>query len=231
MSLLTNKPNHVALIMDGNGRWAKSKGKSVLKGHTQGVEVLEDIIRTSVELGIKSLTLYAFSTENWKREPKEIKHLFSLINTFYAKKYKELLKEGVKFNFPGSKDNLDQKTLDLFDSMIKESSINNTITINICFNYGSRQEIVDSVNSFIKENKDTLIKEEDIMNNLYTGINEEIDLIIRTSGEHRLSNFLLYQASYSEFVFTDVLWPDFSKEEYIKCLEEFSNRKRRFGGR
>ncbi len=228
---MTSMPKHVGIIMDGNGRWASKKNMPVSFGHSQGVNRIEDVVKVCINYQIESVSVYAFSTENWKRSSDEVNHLLKLIFKFYESKAKELYKNGVRLKFPGSKQNVPQDILDLFAKMEAESKENTNLLLNICFNYGARQEIVDSVNTFIANNDRKLICEQDIAQNLYDGINNDIDLLIRTSGEKRLSNFLLWQVSYSEFVFSDVLWPDFNQAEFKKCLYEYQMRNRRFGGR
>ncbi len=224
-------PKHVAIIMDGNGRWAKKKNMPVSFGHSQGVKRIEDVVKVAIDGGIESVSVYAFSTENWRRSSEEVDHLLKLIFKFYESKAKELYANGVKIKFPGSKANVPQNVLDLFAKMENESKDFTNLTLNICFNYGARQELVDSVNKFIEANPGEPITEQAIGENLYDGLTNEIDLLIRTSGEQRLSNFMLWQLSYSEFVFTDVLWPDFDQESFKKCLEVYASRNRRFGGR
>ncbi len=224
-------PKHVAIIMDGNGRWAKNKNMPVSFGHSQGVKRIEDVVKVAIDCEIESVSVYAFSTENWRRSPDEVDHLLKLIFKFYESKAKELYANGVKIKFPGSKTNVPQNVLDLFAKMEDESKDLTNLTLNICFNYGSRQELVDSVNKHIESNPGMEITTDIIQANLYDGLQTDIDLLIRTSGEQRLSNFLLWQLSYSEFVFTDVLWPDFNEESFKKCLEVYASRNRRFGGR
>ncbi len=222
---------HVAIIMDGNGRWAKKRKMPVSFGHSQGVNRIEDVVRVAIDNGLESVSVYAFSTENWKRSEDEVNHLLNLIFKFYESKAQELIANGVRIRFPGSKQGVPLKVLQLFEKMETESEHLTTLNLNICFNYGSRLEIVDSVNQYIKANPGQAITEQAIMDNMYPGLNNEIDLLIRTSGEQRLSNFLLWQLSYSEFCFSPVLWPDFTQLEFQKCLDSFSNRERRFGGR
>ncbi len=224
-------PKHVAIIMDGNGRWAKNKNMPVSFGHSQGVKRIEDVVKVAIDCDIESVSVYAFSTENWRRSTEEVDHLLKLIFKFYESKAKELYANGVKIKFPGSKTNVPQNVLDLFAKMEDESKDFSNLTLNICFNYGSRQELVDSVNKHIESNPGVDITADIIQANLYDGLQTDIDLLIRTSGEQRLSNFLLWQLSYSEFVFTDVLWPDFNEESFKKCLEVYASRNRRFGGR
>lgn len=224
-------PEHVAIIMDGNGRWAKNKNMPVSFGHSQGVKRIEDVVKVAIDCGIKSVSVYAFSTENWRRSNDEVDHLLKLIFKFYESKAKELYANGVRVQFPGSRHNVPQNVLELFAKMEDESKEFTNLTLNICFNYGSRQEIVDSVNAHIKSNPGEPITADIIQSNLYEGLQNEIDLLIRTSGEERLSNFLLWQLSYSEFVFSEVLWPDFDQNSFKKCLDVYASRNRRFGGR
>lgn len=224
-------PEHVAIIMDGNGRWAKNKNMPISFGHSQGVKRIEDIVKVAIDCGIKSVSVYAFSTENWRRSSDEVDHLLKLIFKFYESKAKELYANGVRVRFPGSIDNVPKNVLELFAKMEAESEQYTTLTLNICFNYGSRQEIVDSVNKHIASNPGEPITADIIQANLYPGLQNEIDLLIRTSGEERLSNFLLWQLSYSEFVFAQELWPDFDQNSFKKCLEIYATRNRRFGGR
>ncbi len=224
-------PKHIAIIMDGNGRWAKSKNMPVSFGHSQGVSRIEDVVKVAIRNEIKSVSVYAFSTENWSRSKEEVEHLLKLIFKFYESKAKQLFDNGVRIKFPGRTDNVPDNVLALFEKMEKESEHLDKLQLNICFNYGSRSEIVDSVNEHIKNNPGCEITEEIIMSNMYEGLDNEIDLLIRTSGEQRLSNFLLWQVSYSEFVFSDVLWPDFDENEFEKCLLAYGMRNRRFGGR
>lgn len=224
-------PKNVAIIMDGNGRWAKKKNMPVSFGHSQGVSRIEDVVRVAIDQGVETVSVYAFSTENWSRSDEEVNHLLNLIFKFYESKAKELMDNGVRIRFPGSKMNVPANVLELFSKMENESKEKNTLNLNICFNYGSRLEITDSVNEFIRKNPGKEITETDITNNLYKGIQENVDLLIRTSGEERLSNYMLWQNSYSEFVFAEVLWPDFTEVEFMHCLEVYSKRNRRFGGR
>ena len=221
---------HVAIICDGNGRWAKKRLMPVSFGHNKGMDRIDETIRTAKELEIKFLTFYAFSTENWKRDKKEVDHLLNLIKKFYKLKRQEFIDNDIRFNFIGSRKNVPQDILDIFDKFMNETSHCNSLVVNIAFNYGSHLEIVEAVNDIINEG----IKEVDadiIKNHLYTKDQPPVDLLIRTSGEQRLSNFLLWQVAYAEFVFVECLWPDFSREEFLKVIEIYQNRDRRFGGR
>ena len=227
---MNNIPVHVAIIMDGNGRWAKSKGLPVSIGHSNGAERIEDALKFGKKVGIKYITFYAFSTENWKRDKEEVDHIVKLLFKFYESKVNSLIENDIKFKFVGSKVNLPKNILDLFEKLEKETSHCNSITLNLAFNYGGRLEIVEACNDLIKEGKKE-ITEVDIQNNLYTSDQPDVDLMIRTSGEQRLSNFLIWQNSYSEFVFVDCFWPDFKEDQFNEAVLEYQNRSRRFGGR
>lgn len=221
---------HVAIICDGNGRWAKKRLMPVSFGHNKGMDRIDETIRTAKELEIKFLTFYAFSTENWKRDKKEVDHLLGLIKKFYKLKRQEFIDNDIRFNFIGSRKNVPRDILDIFDKFMNETSYCNSLVVNIAFNYGSHLEIVEAVNQIISEGIKE-VDEQTITSYLYTKEQPPVDLLIRTSGEQRVSNFLLWQIAYAEFVFTDCLWPDFSREEFLKCIDIYNGRDRRFGGR
>ena len=230
-------PVHVAAIMDGNGRWAEMKKVPKLQGHSQGMWAMEEIVRKADDMGIKYLTVYAFSTENWKRSREEVGGIFKLLVKFVASELRELVEKNVRVNILGDwHDRLPEDAKEAVNKVIRDTENNTGIVFNIALNYGSRAEIVRAVN-YIMSNYDpsTEISEEDISRALYTGDENgnipDPDLIIRTSGEERLSNFLLWQAAYSEFAFTDTLWPDFTPEEFEAMVEEYRTRERRYGGR
>lgn len=227
MKKIKKIPNHIAIIMDGNGRWAKKRHLPVSFGHKKGVERINEIVQTSVDYDVEMLTLYAFSTENWKRSDEEINFLMGLIIKFHKKDFKKLHKKGAKIKFIGRRENIPTNILQLFDEMEKITENNININLNIAFNYGGRQELVDVFNNF--KNKDT-ITENDISEKLYYSNMPNVDLLIRTSNEHRLSNFLLWQCAYAEFIFTGELWPDFGYKEFENCLIEYQRRDRRYGG-
>ena len=230
MQLLTdNIPNHVALIMDGNGRWAKKRFMPVSFGHSKGADRVEDCVEFAKNIGIKHLSFYAFSTENWKRDKKEVDHIIGLFFKFYEKKFKKIIENEVRFKICGSRVGVSKELLDLFDKMEEETKHFDTVIVNFCFNYGGRAEIVETVN-YLKDN-DIDITEENITNNLYTSASGDVDLLIRTSGEERLSNFLIWQNSYSEFVFVEELWPDFKDKIFLRAINEYQSRDRRYGGR
>ena len=229
-------PKHVAIIMDGNGRWAKKHKLSVPRGHRQGTETLREIIRHTDDLGIQALSLYAFSTENWSRPAEEVAALMQLILDFFASEIDELDEKNVRILILGDKGGLPEKQRETLMEAEKRTAGNTGLRLNIAVNYGSRAEMVKAVKEIAKQVRDgdimlDTIDEEMISDHLYTAGQPEVDLVIRTSGEMRLSNFLLYQNAYAEFIFPTVLWPDFTVEEYDRCLLEFEGRNRRYGNR
>ena len=225
--------------MDGNGRWATREGVSRVKGHNAGMEAMREIIRRSSDLGIEYLTVYAFSTENWKRTMEEVSGIFKLLVKFVKLDLSELNEQNVRVKVLGDYSIIPDAARKSLDETLETTKDNTGMQFNVAINYGSRAEIVRGVNSIVdKVRKGEIegeITEEMISKSLYTGDENgnvpDPDLIIRTSGEERLSNFLLWQAAYSEFVFTDLLWPDFTPEAYEELLEEYASRDRRFGGR
>lgn len=224
---LTSVPVHVGIIMDGNGRWAEKHGLPRTEGHKEGVKVVKKITKVSVQAGIEFLTLFAFSTENWKRDKSEVDFLFNLFVTAINEYLPELKENSVKLNFIGDIEGLPIFVRKALDYAAKSTSESSKLLLNIALNYGSRSEIVNACKRLLKSKE--VIDEKSFEKYLYTAGQPDPDLIIRTSGEKRLSNFLLYQSSYAELFFTDTLWPDFSEEEYIEILREFGVRKRRFG--
>lgn len=231
-------PQHVAVIMDGNGRWAEKNKVARIAGHNAGMKAMKEIVKHSSVLGVKHLTVYAFSTENWKRSVEEVNGIFKLIVVYVDKELKELHNNNVKVTVLGDYSMLPAESVERLNRALEITKNNTGLQFNIALNYGSRDEIrkaVTAIGEKIKagEMEPSDITEETISAFLYTGINDipDPDLVIRTSGELRLSNYLLWQSAYSEFVFTDTLWPDFTKEVYEKCIEEYQSRKRRFGGR
>ncbi len=223
-----NIPKHIAIIMDGNGRWAKKRGLARSFGHIEGAKSLRKIIEHSVKIGVKYLTVYAFSTENWKREEKEISTLMNLFLKYIKNERKTLEKNKIRFFVSGRKENVSEKLLKEIEKLQEITKNNDRMTLNIAFNYSGRNEIIDAVNKILKEKKEN-IDEEDFEKYLYNDFPDP-DLIIRTSGEFRISNFLLWQLAYSEFYITDTLWPDFDEAELDKAIESFTKRERRFGG-
>ena len=231
-----NLPNHIARIMDGNRRWARSKNLDVKFGHKEGAKTLEKIVRYANSIGIKYITVYAFSTENWKRSKEEVGALMLLLQSYIDNFRKKADTENIKINILGSREEL-SKSLQKSIEETEEKTKNNTgIVFNIAFNYGGRNEIVNAVKNIakdIKENKIDIedINEELISNNLYTKNMPDPDLLIRTSGEIRTSNFLPWQLVYSEFVFVSKNWPDFSEEDLLEAIEEYQRRNRKFGAK
>ena len=226
-------PKHVAVIMDGNGRWAKAKKLSRSAGHRAGVDRLRGIIRMSSDLGITSLTLYAFSTENWKRPSDEVSTLMALLIEYFTKEIDELFANNVRIRIIGAYEDFAPAVRSVIERAMKRTDHNDGLNLNIALNYGSRAEILRAANlamqQAIAEGKNE-ISAEMLERNLYTFGQPEVDLLIRTSGEQRISNFLLYQLSYAEFLFPEEYWPDFSDEAYLTALRAYQNRSRRFGG-
>lgn len=223
-----NNPKHIAIIMDGNGRWAKLKNLPRKEGHKEGAASVEAVVQTALKEGIKVLSLYAFSTENWARPKTEVTYLMQLLADTLSKFTEEKYKD-VKLVFSGRRKALPTKILNKLDEVINATNGKKKLTLNLCLNYGARQEITDAINKILAQGK-TKITEKDISNNLYQNLPEP-DLIIRTSGEERLSNFLLWQAAYSEFYFTKILWPDFKGADLQKAISVYNKRDRRFGAR
>ena len=220
-------PTHVGIIMDGNGRWATARGKNRSFGHKEGSNNVDRIVTHAFASGIKSLTLYAFSSENWARPQEEVDALMKLLKTYFKKFIKKVVKSGVRLYVVGGREQLSADLIKIIEDGEEKSKNNTDFNLNIALNYGGRGEIVHAVKKIIEKGEE--ITEQAILSNLYTAPSGEPDLIIRTGGEYRLSNFLLYQGAYSELYFTDVLWPDFDEKELDKALESFASRKRRFG--
>lgn len=224
-------PRHVAIIMDGNGRWAKSHGLPRLSGHQAGTENLRRIITASVDLGIEYLTLYAFSTENWGRPKDEVEGLMNLLEDVIDKELDELYAKGVRVLHIGRIEKLPQALQNKIQHAIEWTRNNRRLTVVIAFNYGGRDELVYALQQMIREGiSPDEVTEEQIRQHLFTKDIPDPDLIIRTSGEMRLSNFLLWQSAYAEYYSTPIYWPDFNQEELRKALNEYQRRSRRFGG-
>ena len=221
-----NPIKHVAIIMDGNGRWGTNKGKSRNFGHREGLKTVEKIIKESLRKKIKYLTLFAFSTENWKRPKNEINYLFSLLDNFLSKKIKELNKEKIKFQVIGKK-KFNKKLNKLLNFSEKLTAKNKRLHINLALNYGSKSEIIKAINMIKK--KKLKVNENNIAKNLYTSNIPDPDILIRTGNRKRLSNFLLWQLAYSEIFFEKKLWPDFNEKDYNKIINLFKKTKRNFG--
>jgi undecaprenyl diphosphate synthase len=223
-------PRHVAIIMDGNGRWAKKRGLPRAAGHQQGTENLRTIIRAAVEFEVKILTIYAFSTENWNRPRREVQLLMRILEMVIDRELAELEREGVQIRHIGELDGIDDRLARKVVQACETTAHNSRLILNVAFNYGGRDEIVHAVQNIMREGiaaED--VTEELISQYLYTSDLPDPDLIIRTSGEFRLSNFLIWQGAYAEHYYTDVLWPDFDKTCFKAALEEYATRKRRFG--
>jgi undecaprenyl diphosphate synthase len=227
-------PRHVAVIMDGNGRWATERGLRRFQGHEQGAKIVESLATHCVNCGIEYLTLYSFSMQNWKRPKEEVDFLMYLYASYLEGIRPSLMEKNVQFSHVGRRDPLPQEVLDALDETIKTTSVNTGMTLGFALNYGSRTEIVDAVRTMAQEAKDGKIEpqaidDQAISDHLYTAGWHDPDLVVRTSGEMRISNFLLWQISYAEFYVTDVHWPDFSLDELDKSLLAYASRQRRFG--
>jgi undecaprenyl diphosphate synthase len=216
---------YVAIITDGNGRWAKERGLPVVEGHRAGADTVKARLRDAVDLGVHELTVYSFSTENWSRSPDEVEGLMTMFAERIDRETPELHEEGVRMRFIGRREGVPPDLVERMDWAERTTNDNSRITLFVAFNYGGRAEIVDAARTFVGGT------EEDFRSHLYAPDMHDPDLIIRTSGEQRLSNYLLWQAAYSELVFRDELWPDFSRASFEASLAEYDARRRRFGGR
>ena len=227
-----NLPKHIAITMDGNGRWAEGKGKFRVFGHQHGVKSVKEAVETAAEIGIKYLTLYAFSTENWNRSEREVNALMTLLISTLSKETKTLMKNDICLNTIGKLSQLPKKCKQELEQAVEKTKNNKRMTLILALSYSGRWEIVNAVNKIIHDSKNNLAKEitEDTFQQyLNTKGVPDPELLIRTSGEHRISNFLLWQIAYSELYFTDTLWPDFRKEDLIKAIIDYQKRERRFG--
>ncbi|MDJ0645522.1 MAG: isoprenyl transferase [Flavobacteriaceae bacterium] len=227
-------PKHVAVIMDGNGRWAKQKGMARVFGHKNGVKAVREVVESAAEIGVKVLTLYAFSTENWNRPKVEVETLMGLLVSSLKDELKTLQKNNIKLQCIGTIENLPAKAQRELFEVINKTKNNDHMTLNLALSYGSREEIVNAIQNISKKvvNKQLLTEEIDekiINNHLYTFTLPDVDFLIRTSGEKRISNFLLWQIAYAELYFTEVLWPDFRKEHFFEAILDYQHRERRFG--
>ena len=236
MSEVKKLPRHVAIIMDGNGRWAKAHALQVALGHRKGVEALRGVIRESSDIGIEALTLYAFSTENWRRSETEVNALMNLLLEYFSSEIDELDEKNVCIRILGDKQGLPAPQREAVIKAEERTKDNTGLKLNIAINYGARDEILRAVRTLARKAKDgeiapAEISDKDFSDALYTHDLPDVDLLIRTSGEMRLSNFLLYQCAYAEMVFPTVRWPDFTLEDYHAALSTFGKRDRRFGGR
>ena len=222
-------PNHVAIIVDGNGRWAKERGMTRMQGHDAGFDNLVKLSKYIMSKGVKYLSYYVFSTENFKRDKIEVDHLMDLFVLMYKDKLREFQENNIKVVFSGRNEPLPEKVIKARDELVRETANNTRGIINFCMNYGGRAEILDAVKKIVAEGVDVSAWEEkDFANYLYQDL-PDVDLMIRTSGELRLSNFLLWQVAYSEFLFVDKNWPDFSEEDLDNAIEIYQHRHRKFG--
>ena len=230
-----NIPTHIAIIMDGNGRWAKKMGKPRLFGHRNGMKTVKEIVKESAKLGVKYLTLYAFSTENWNRPPTEVKGLIALLKEYIKKELRSLHNQNIKINCLGDIERLFPDARDALKDAIRYTAKNNGMVLNLALSYSGRFEILNAIKNIVLEISKGTIKytdiDESLINNyLFTKGQPDPDLLIRTSMELRVSNFMLWQIAYTEFYFTDVLWPDFKEIDLYKAISEYQKRNRRFGG-
>ena len=228
----TRVPVHIACVMDGNGRWAQKRGLRRTDGHSAGEEALFDTVEGAVDVGVKWLTVYAFSTENWKRPVDEVRFLMNFNESLLLRRVDELDKMGVRVRFTGRRDwRVPKRLARRMDESVEQTSGNRKMTLTIAFNYGGRAEVVDAVRQLIRDGvPPEKVDEKAIARRLYHPDMPDPDLVIRTSGEFRISNFLLWELAYSELVFTDVLWPDFRRAHLLEAIREFQRRDRRFGG-
>lgn len=224
-----NLPKHIGFILDGNGRWANSQGLSRNFGHKAGVEAVKRVIKALLKFDIPYVSMFAFSTENWKRSKEEIDGIFALVKELFKKSIDDIVKNDIKINFFGDLSVFTEDLKSIFEDVIKKTENNTKVTLNICLNYGGRADIVRSVNNLIKLGYKS-VTEEDISNNLYSKNQPDLDFVIRTSGEMRISNFMIYQLAYAELYFPKVYWPDFDETELKKALKVFAKRRRRYGG-
>ncbi|MDX1470186.1 MAG: isoprenyl transferase [Flavobacteriaceae bacterium] len=227
-------PQHVAVIMDGNGRWAKQKGMLRVMGHEKGAKSVREVVEASAEIGVKHLTLYAFSTENWKRPEMEVQTLMKLLVRSLKKEIKGLMDNNIKLSTIGKIEDLPRPVYEELLEVMDKTKDNDHMTLTLGLSYGSREEITHMVRDLASKVKNNIISPESIdqsiiNGHLYTRDLPDVDLLIRTSGEHRISNFLLWQIAYAELYFTDILWPDFRKHDFYEALINYQNRERRFG--
>ncbi len=229
MENLYNIPQHVAIIMDGNGRWAKRRGLPRVFGHREGAKAVEKAISFAKEVGIRYLSLFAFSTENWERPKSEIDAIFSLLVEYVNKKVPYLLEKNARLRFIGRREGLPDHILTTILEAEEKTNHCDSLDVIIALNYSGRAEIVDAVKKILTENPDIEINEENFRNYLYLPEIPDPDLLIRTSGEKRISNFMLWELAYTELYFTETLWPDFDEKEFLKALYDYQSRERRFG--
>ena len=228
-------PNHIAIVMDGNGRWANQRGLSRIEGHKAGEAALLDVVAGAIEAGVKNLTVYAFSTENWKRSPDEVRFLMGFNRDVLRRRRDQLNEWGVRVKWAGRRPKLWASVIEDLEAAEKLTAKNKTLTLTMCVNYGSRIEIVDAVNQIAQQVADKTLKpgsitERSIAKNLQSHWLPDVDLFVRSSGEQRTSNFLLWQSAYAEFLVFDTLWPDFGRPQLEEALQVFAKRNRRYGG-
>lgn len=231
---LENLPRHVAIIMDGNGRWAKQHALGRISGHKKGAESVRDTVKACRELGVQYLTLYAFSIENWLRPSSEVEGLMRLLEEFLHSELQEIIDNGIKLMTIGNIDDLKKPLARILRDAIQKTAHNEYMILNLALSYGSRDEIVEAVKKISRDCREGKVSPADITKEIFSGYLDtaalpDPDLLIRTSGEYRVSNFLLWQMAYTEFYFTDVLWPDFRREHLMKAINEYQKRERRFG--
>ncbi|MGB2305521.1 MAG: isoprenyl transferase [Flavobacteriaceae bacterium] len=229
-----NIPNHIAIIMDGNGRWAKAKGKNRLFGHRNGVKAVQKTVEESTRLGVKYLTLYAFSTENWKRPQKEINTLMNLLVKSLKKELDQMLQNDIRLNAIGNLSKLPMSVQEELNQTIEKTKKNSRMTLTLALNYGGKEELTHAFREIASKVKNNIISPENvdetiINKHLYTQNLPDVDLLIRTSGEQRISNFLLWKIAYAEFYFLDILWPEFNETHLHLAIHNYQNRERRFG--
>jgi undecaprenyl diphosphate synthase len=230
----TRLPNHIAIIMDGNGRWAKKNALRRLAGHKKGADSVRSVVRSCRTLGIKFLTLYAFSVENWQRPRDEVSALMSLLEEYLQSELQEMTDNNIRFVAIGDVEKFSRKTRSIILNTVEETSKNNGMVLTLALSYGGRDEIVEGVKKIVRDVREGRIREDDITKEifsryLYTSGIPDPDLLIRTSGEYRVSNFLLWQLAYSELYFTDILWPDFVENGLLDAIADYQKRERRFG--
>jgi undecaprenyl diphosphate synthase len=226
-----NVPSHIAIIMDGNGRWAKKKSLSRSEGHKRGADAIEPITDAAIEIGIRAVSLYAFSTENWMRPRIEVLSLWKLLDYFFYKKIDIIKAKGIRVMHSGFLNRLPPSTVKTIHNAVNETRNNKKLILNFCLNYGGRQDIIQAVNRWMDgRNPSEKISMKQLEKHLLTSDMPAVDLMIRTGGEYRISNFLIWQLAYAELVFMDVLWPDFKPNHLYKAIHEYQNRERRFGG-
>ena len=229
---LSSVPNHVACVMDGNGRWARARGLARTEGHAAGEEAMFDTVEGGLDIGIRWLTMFAFSTENWRRPPDEVRYLMNFNEGILTRHRDDLNAKGVRIRFSGRRDwRVPRRLVRHMDESVEMTSANRRMTLTICFNYGGRAEIVDAVRGIVADGVPaSKVDERAIRSRLYWPDMPDPDLVVRTSGEYRISNYLLWQLAYSELVFSDVLWPDFRREHLFDAVREYQGRERRYGG-